>query len=1574
MMLKRAFVTIMLTSMAVMLMTVGAVFAATPVISSVTFNPSAGTLKIGQLLIGTITADAPGYTNGGIKINNKAITGFTDNGDNTYSVTYTVASGDADIPQTSVIPVSVILTDAALNSNLAYITAPLASDAPAIDAHRPIVSSVTFSQKVGILGIGQTLTATITADAAGYSAGAITINGKTATDFTDNGNNTYSVKYTVAEGDTDIPQTSVIPVRVILTDAALNSNTAYITAPLAANAPAVDAHRPIVTGVTFTPTSGLLKIGQTLTATITADAAGYSAGAITINGKAVTGFTDNANNTYTVKYTVAAGDTDILQAAQIPIGIVLTDTAGNGSNNFTTSPLATAAPAIDGKLADTIASVATGLTLSGPTGMASDASGNLYFADTMHNQVVIMDATGTTNVIGDGTAAFTGDETAAGNSTQLNAPAAVAVDSKGNLFIADTGNNRIRKITAVGGVITAASKITTVAGSGTAGYSGDGGAAKSASLNAPTGVAVDVNGNIYVADNQNNRVRKVDGTTGLISTIAGDGMPTTITAYSLALAPSGDLYIADPGHHRIQKITANKGVIDGKTAPVTVAGTGAAGHSGDGDLATLATLNQPSGVATDGKDLYISDTMNNCIRKISLATGLISTRVGSIAQEAAITVTLPLITDSPLSFPTGIAVNAAGNVYVADSGNNEIKQVYASNSVITTVTPHGGTFASAQTVSLSPNKAATTWYTLDGATSPYPGGTPAATQYFGPFTIPVSATPTKLKFASVDALTGAYETINTVTYAFDTTSPVTTATINATPVSGIYFSSRSALTVTLDAVDATTIYYSTDGKIPITKYTAPISIPVSNTQTTTNLQYYAVDSYGNKESVRSSKYTVVALDTAVTVTGGIYTSAQSVKITANDSTAPIYYLVSTTGAEPTIIPGNLYTPGAVIPINTSNILKYFAVDADNHNESVKTETYTIDGVVPVTTASVPSGNYTSTQTVTLSLNKPASIYYTIDGKTPTTASTKYTAPITVSKTTTLMYFARDVAGNQEIVQTKVYTIDSTAPVTTASVLTGVYASIQSVTLASDDSGAIIYYTTDGSTPTTTSQKYTIPLLISRTTTLKYFAKDTVGNVEAEKSQTYTIVSLTTTASPAGGSFASNQTVTLTANSPGATIYYTTDGTTPSITGKTTKKYTVPVLVTDTTNSASATTVLQFFAVDKAGVVESLKSEVYQVDLVVPTTTAKCVDGTATTIKLTSTDSSDPTPQIKYIANTATTENGVTVAAYTLADYAFPIEISQNTIVKFFAVDAAGNAEQIKTAFCPVGTSIDPSIYLETLKDTAATSATALYVRGNVAPFATTTLEINGTSVSTNATNGSFTYQLSMPAVLTVKATNAGIDTTNIRNFVAGVTAGSIEIGTNNGVIGNLVRVPVSLKDSGYQASAINVDIGYDPIKLSLPRAELAPGIKALNKTLTTGTNPSGNFRLVIMDQPGSSFTPIPDGVVAYVIFAALSGAGSSDTLANTSLATDRASDIGGATMTISVADGMVNIKASSGDTDSVSGIADSRVGVSLQEVLDALWMMVDPVTHPVDGAVDLDADGKVSLSEFQRVINTFVGH
>jgi uncharacterized protein (TIGR03437 family) len=284
----------------------------------------------------------------------------------------------------------------------------------------------------------------------------------------------------------------------------------------------------------------------------------------------------------------------------------------------------------------------------------------------------------------------------------LNGPSGLALDRSGNLFIADTGNNRIRKVSTSG-------IITTVAGNGNAGFSGDGGPATMASLNIDivgVGIAVDGSGNLYIADAFNNRIRKVS-TDGIITTVAGngfgastgnggfsgDGGPATAAELYLpsgvAVDGSGNLFIADLGNIRIRKVSAS-GVIS------TFAGNGTTGFSGDGGLATSAALNLAQAVAVDGSgNLFIADSGNNRIRKVS-ASGIITTVAGNGPSCSASSANGcgsfsgdgGPATSAGLDGPAAVAVDGSGDLFIVDSGNIRIREVSAGG-VITTVAGDG---------------------------------------------------------------------------------------------------------------------------------------------------------------------------------------------------------------------------------------------------------------------------------------------------------------------------------------------------------------------------------------------------------------------------------------------------------------------------------------------------------------------------------------------------------------------------------------------------------------------------------------------------------------------------------------------------------------------------------------------------------------------------------------------------------------------------------------------------------------------------------------------------------------------
>ena len=348
---------------------------------------------------------------------------------------------------------------------------------------------------------------------------------------------------------------------------------------------------------------------------------------------------------------------------------VITTVAGTGERGFSGD----GGPAVDAGL-------------NGPRGVAVDGAGNLFIADEGSRRIRKVDAAGTiTTIAGTGEFVFSGDGGPAIQAA-LNLPSGVAVDGAGNLFIADTGNHRIRKVDASG-------VISTVAGI-SFGFGGDGGPAVDARLSDPSDVAVDGAGNLYIADRFNNRIRKVDAS-GVISTVAGsggfgfgsfgfggDGGPATAARLNrpsgVAVDGAGNLFIADDDNNRIRKVDA-AGII------TTVAGTGESGFSGDGGPAVDAGLNGPSGVAVDGAgNLFIADGYNSRIRKVD-ASGVISTVAGisfGFGGDGG-----PAV-DARLLGPSDVAVDGAGNLYVADAGNRRVRRIDTAG-VISTIAGMG---------------------------------------------------------------------------------------------------------------------------------------------------------------------------------------------------------------------------------------------------------------------------------------------------------------------------------------------------------------------------------------------------------------------------------------------------------------------------------------------------------------------------------------------------------------------------------------------------------------------------------------------------------------------------------------------------------------------------------------------------------------------------------------------------------------------------------------------------------------------------------------------------------------------
>ncbi len=350
---------------------------------------------------------------------------------------------------------------------------------------------------------------------------------------------------------------------------------------------------------------------------------------------------------------------------------ILTTVAGNGSNS--------------GGSGDNGPAVAAGLSY--PTGVAFDPAGNLLVSDASIRRIDAQ--TGNISTIIGGQYGFCGDGGNALNAC-FNYITGFAVDASGNIYITDRYNNRVRRVDAATNII------TTIAGTGDTGFAGDNGDARSATLNQPYGPAVDsVRKFLYFADAANGRVRKVDLVSNIITTVAGGGNPASgigdggpgiqasVGPDALALDSSGNLLISDREHARIRKLDIATGIIS------TVAGSDGTGSEGDGGPATSATLHDIFGIAVDAAgNVLIPDAGSFVIRRVDAISQIISTfagnRTGFLLGDGG------PATAGALRIPAGVAVDAAGNLFITDTDNQRIRKVAASDGTIDTIAGDGG--------------------------------------------------------------------------------------------------------------------------------------------------------------------------------------------------------------------------------------------------------------------------------------------------------------------------------------------------------------------------------------------------------------------------------------------------------------------------------------------------------------------------------------------------------------------------------------------------------------------------------------------------------------------------------------------------------------------------------------------------------------------------------------------------------------------------------------------------------------------------------------------------------------------
>jgi len=973
--------------------------------------------------------------------------------------------------------------------------------------------------------------------------------------------------------------------------------------------------------------------------------------------------------------------------------------------------------------------------LNSPSKAVVDSAGNLYIADRGNNRIrkVAADTGKITTFAGTGFAGYSGDGAAA-TSAQLNRPVSVAVDHSGNLYISDSNNNRIREVDAKTGII------TTYAGNGTAGYSGDGGAATDAALyisSSNTGIALDGAGNLYLSDSVNGRIRVIASSTGIITTVAGggyltgsagDGGPATnaflSTPAGIAVDSEGNIYFVEGFFSSdVRKVSAASGVI------TTVAGGANNVDRGDGGPATSAFLGYwVPDVAVDGAgNLYIASPSDGGIRKVTSDTGIITTVAGgNVGYCGGFGGDGGPASGAKLCQPVGVSTDSAGNLYIADSASSRIRKITASAvpaSAPTTMPEFSiteGTYSSPQLVTITDAApGASIYLTLDGTTP-----TSSSQGYFGPIEV---TGPVTIKAI---AITPGYLQSDVASAAYTITLPpaAVISTVAGTGVQGfsgvggaaidaeigipvalaldgagnLYFTDiqnsvvwmmnaktgvitivagigtcgysgdgGSAVSAELNspqgiAIDsAGNIYIADTYNYAIRKVTASTGIistiagtpgqptnwgdgGAATSASLSNPKGMALDGMGNlyvadgnvvrRISASTGIIDIVAGNRKITIDSGDGGLATNAGLTATNSLAfdaagnlyigdngSVRKVTASTGIITTVAgngdqgsngddgmainaevspsslaldtAGNLYIVDdfavRVVSASTGIISKWagigfagfsgdggsataaemlpdsaggIAFDAAGNHYIADTYNYRIRNVVyPNWVAATPSfsvapATYTSAQTVTISdATAGATIYYTTDGSVPTANSNIYTDPITVSSSETLEAIATASGYSTSPVATAAYTITLPTATPTFSLEAGPYTSAQIVTISDTTAGATIYYTTDGTTPTTSSTVYSGPITVSSSETLEAIATASGYSTSPVASAAYTITLPTATPffSLAAGPYTSAQTVTISDATAGATIYYTTDGTTPT-TGSTV--YSGPITV------------------------------------------------------------------------------------------------------------------------------------------------------------------------------------------------------------------------------------------------------------------------------------------------------------------------------------------------------------------------------------------------------------------------------
>ena len=667
----------------------------------------------------------------------------------------------------------------------------------------------------------------------------------------------------------------------------------------------------------------------------------------------------------------------------------------------------------------------------------------------------------------------------------------------------------------------------------------------------------------------------------------------------------------------------------------------------DGAIPTVPAIDMSS----TGINLHSGDIM--AVQMVYNGTTLTMTLTDTVTKAAVtevFTVNIPSIVGGSTAY-----VGFTGATGGETATQNVLSWSFASPAgnvaSAPTFSPAAGTYTASQSVTISDATAGTKiYYTTNGATP-----TTSSTVYSGPITVSTTET---LEAIAVEA---GYTNSAVATAAY-TIAPLL-PTPSFSPAAGTYATSQ---TVTIsDATAGTTIYYTTNGTTPTTSspvYSSAITVSAPET-----IEAIAVETGYTNSAMGTAAYTITPVLPAPTFSpvAGSYSSSQSVTISDSTAGTTIYY--TTNGTTPTTS-STVYS--GAITVSATETIEAIAVKTGFTNSAVATAVYTIVPALPAPTFSPAAGTYTTAQSVTISdAMAGTTIYYTTNGSTPTTSSIVYSGAITVSATEMLEAIAVEAAYSSSVVATAAYTIAPVLPTPTFSPAAGTYTTSQSVTISDATAGTTIYYTTNGTTPTTSSAKYSSAIAVSATQMLEAVAVETGYTNSAVATAAYTIIPVlpAPTFSPVAGTYTASQLVTISDATAGMTIYYTTNGATPTTSSTV---YSGPITV-------SATGTLAAIAVEAGYTNSAVATAAYTIARLLPAPTFTPAAGTYATSQTVTISDATAGTTIYYTTNGTTPTTSSTM-------YSGPITVSATETIEAIAVETGYTSSSVVMAAYTIG--------------------------------------------------------------------------------------------------------------------------------------------------------------------------------------------------------------------------------------------------------------------------------------------------